>query len=270
MARPLLGSLLLGFALLVTLAGCGKNWSDIPATGLDEPQVDLPRIPIAQVIAASEGRLNTYAVFEGDQPDGRISHTTIPWNKEVAKEDGGKPEPRTWRSYETKGSYVEFQLLPQTGYALTRIHNPRNEATIIFDEPLVVIPPVIALDDPHTHHAAFEGWAKGWSQRRGTITVTTRYLGLQDATTPLGHFERCARVDALVRIRLPYGFSLTMNQRQWLHPQYGDIVREIDGRLSWSMIGVKRLHRRLELIETAPLDEAVRLEMVERGAGKPQ
>jgi hypothetical protein len=262
MARTPIQLLLLGIILLVVLAGCGKNWGEIDAVGLDEPRMELPRLPMAQAIAASVGRLNNYAVFEGEEPNGRIAMTTIPWDS-----DTGDGERQTWRTYETKGSYVEFQLIPQSGYALTRIHNPRNEATIVFDEPLLVAPSVIALDEPYSHALGFEGWARGWSRRRGTITVTTRYLGLQDVTVPLGHVANCARLDALVRIRLPLGFALRMNHRQWLHPVYGDVVRDIDGRISWSMIGVRTFHRRLELIETAPLDEQTRREMVERGAG---
>ncbi len=241
--------------LLLLLSGCGKDWTAPPTAAATPPQTTLPRLPIRQAIAASESRINTYRVLEGDRSDGTISHTTIPWDMETA----------TWRTYESGGGHVQFRLLPDAGYALTEMHSPRNAATILFDQPLILAPAEIPFREPHTHTATFQGWARGWSPRRGTITVTTEFLGLEDTTVPIGTFIECAIVQAHIRITLPYGLSLTIDHRQWLHPAVGDVRREVHGRLAWAGLGVRRYHRVLELIKTEPLDAMKRQEMIGEG-----
>jgi hypothetical protein len=240
--------------LLPVLPGCGKRWGDLERLDTSTPRLDTRELDTAAALLANVERLNTYDSYEDGRQTTQLARTVIPWDMET----------RTWRNYESDGSYVELREIPGQGLAVTTAHNRSFDSWIVFDEPVLFAPSVMTLETAATTEGRFETWAKGWSHRRGSLTVVSRYTGIEDVTVPLGRVTDCARVDATFDVKLPFGFNVTMNQRQWLHPEYGEVLRDIDGSFSFAGVGVSGFTRRYTLVSSTELDPMTRQEMISK------
>jgi len=246
--------------LVLALPGCGKRWGDLERLDTSAPRVDVRELDTARALLANVEILNTYDTYEDGRLTGQLSRTVIPWDMET----------RTWRNYESDGSYVELREIPDRGLAVTTAHNHSFDTWIVFAEPLLFAPRIMTLEQETTiTDSKFDTWAKGWSRRRGSLNVTSRYLGLEDVTVPLGRVRDCARVDAIFDVRLPFAFNITMNHRQWLHPTYGEVIRDIDGTFGWAGVGMSGFTRRYTLVDSKPLDPAMRQEMIAKSPTAP-
>jgi hypothetical protein len=240
--------------LLAALPGCGKRWGDLERLDTSAPRLDTRELNTARALLANVELLNTYDAFEDGRQTGQLARTVIPWDMET----------RTWRNYESDGSYVELREIPGQGLAVTTAHNRSFDSWIVFDEPVVFAPGIMTIEEPAITEGRFETWAKGWSRRRGSLSVTSRYVGIEDVTVPLGRVSDCARVDATFDVKLPFAFNITMNQRQWLHPEYGEVLRDIDGSFGWAGVGVSGFTRRYTLVSSTELDAMTRQDMISK------
>lgn len=228
----LLRSLLTPLLAILLLTGCLRS----PAAAPQQPTLITKGSGGALEFDATRGflagvdRLNTYERFVGAKSVGLTTRTLVLMTP--------GPEP-VWRARDSRGNWVEFLLEKETGLAITRAHNTEYKSWMLPEAPLVFARTRMPQGVRTEMTQPFTTWADGWTTRTGTITLGTWFAGVEDTTTTLGEvIPGCARIDSDfdVSINFLVPFRALVRQRQWVHPRFGEVRREVEAE--WGAVGV--------------------------------
>jgi len=221
----LLFVLLLSF---VFFTACGRRYGELQRLDLTVPGKTNRLLNAPAAFLTGVDRLNTYSRYSDGRPDAPTTRTIVLH----------QTEPELYRSYDSYGNWVEFDLDLEAGLKITRGHNTAYGSWIVFHDPLLFAPSRMEQNSRFEQKTAFTTWADSWTTRTGQLAMATWFAGVEDIDTDLGRLEQCVRVDSAFTATLFFGlpFNATVNQRQWIHADYGEVVRDLDG--SYGVIGL--------------------------------
>lgn len=232
--------------LVLFLAGCGKEYGELPRLDLTIAGPTSQRLNAFAAFRAAEGKLITVDRYFNGEKQGETSRTLrlhdAPTNR--------------WRAYDATGNWIEFRQDPQEGLFIERVHSPRYGGWVTFAGPLKYAPPTLGTDESHLAEQRFAAWSDKRTTTTGTIRMRSTFAGMQEIETIPGLIESCARVDSEYVLGLPFGMGARINQRQWYSPTIGEAVRDYDGTFKLIGIGVRSFTGRQVVTAQRKLSEA--------------
>lgn len=242
------------FALMLLMAAATILWAcstprgelarlDLTVPGPTALELDAPR-----ALLAGTGRLNTYARFT----DGRA---LSPTSRTIVQAAGIAGAP-VWRAHDSRGNWVEFAFAEDGGLDVTRAHNSYYGSWIVPGGRLTLARERMPQGELLVTEVPFATWADDWTTRTGQLRLETWFAGVEDATTTLGLIPGCARVDSRIRVSVWFGipFTAELTQRQWLHAEYGEVLRDVDGSFGAVGLALRRFSSRQVLVASRGLE----------------
>ncbi|CAN5454971.1 hypothetical protein BH09SUM1_BH09SUM1_19200 [soil metagenome] len=217
--------LLLCFALF--LSSCGRDYGHLARYDLTAPGATSLQLNSSQTFLVGANRMNTFRLYRDGKECGETTRTLVRI----------PTLPETWRTYDGQANWIDFLLKPE-GLFMTRAHNEEYKSWIEFPTAVELSPMIMDQNIRHERESPFYTWADTWTTRTGTMAMQVWFAGEESIDTELGHLDRCVRIDSHFDVNLNFGlpFTASMDQRQWVHPDYGEVVRDLDG--SFGIVGV--------------------------------
>lgn len=242
-ARHALAAIALtAFALL--LSGCaGKDYGGLQRLDLTTPGPTGVTLDVVRAFESAAARENTYAIYrngkEEDEPSVRALRPA--------------PEGATrWRAEDTEGNWLAFQFDRESGVRIFEAFNDERNGWVRFDPPLGLFPAEMRQGEEFTYRSDFAAWTDDRTTRTGTIEFTSWLAGIEDLETPMGTLSGCPRIDSRIKVSLPFGFGAWINQRQWLHPTWGEVCRDVDGAFGFAEVRLGSFTSRQIVTESRP------------------
>lgn len=222
-------------ALAILLASCGgKRYGDLQRLDLTVPGPTSVRLNTIRAFEIQRGTVNTYERYVDGEPWRPTTRTLSILN----------PDLGIWRMLDSTGNSLDFLVRPEEGVYLLGAINRQRGGWAVMETPLLYTPPIMEQNQPTLSTGTFLTASDEFSTRTGTMDLSVMFTGIEDIQTPLGAMENCARIDSIIQIKLALGLSAKMTQRQWLHRQYGEVVRDYDIAFQLLGIGVKKITAR--------------------------
>jgi hypothetical protein len=240
-------------AALLLLAGCGGGWGELQRLDLTRPGPTAVELDAMRAFEAAEGRVNTYRRWLNGKEDGLTSRTLL-----VAPEN-----PEQWLGFDNRTGWVDFVLVPDRGIAIAGAHSERFNRSVIVDEPVLLAPRAMPQEQRFDSTTTFRARRDG-KESTGELRFATWFAGFDDAETELGLLERCVRVDSEGALDIGFGLTVAFRLRQWLHPDYGEVVRDADGSARFAGVPLREFTARQVIVGSERATDAQRLELLER------
>lgn len=240
-------------AAALLLAGCGGGWGDLQRLDLTRPGPTAVELDAKRAFEAAEGRVNTYRRWLNGKEDGLTSRTLL-----LSPENPGQ-----WLGFDNRTGWVDFVLVEEKGIAVAGAHSERFNRSVIVDEPVLLAPLAMPQEQRFDSTTAFRARRNG-KESTGELRFSTWFAGFEDAETDLGLLERCVRVDSQGSLDIGFGLTVAFSLRQWLHPEYGEVVRDADGSARFAGVPVREFTARQVITGSEPATEAQRAELLER------
>ena len=231
--------LLLMLAIACCLAACARR-GVVEALVAPEATVAEPRLlDTAAIFEASEGRGATFERrVNGSEPE-RV--------RRVILRDGAG-----WRVTDSAGNWLHFARGADGFIAMTGGQGDTRRGEIRFEPPLVLFAPVMREGE------ALETSAR-WTARpariarEGDIHGAVTFAGVEPVSVPAGEFPQARRVDASFLVKLPLGFSVRIQQSQWVDGSAGEVRRRVEGELRAQGVGLRSFEAEYDLVESRAL-----------------
>lgn len=228
------------------LTACGARYGELKRLDLTVPTPTGEKLDAVAAFTAGANRLNTYERWVNGARTGETSRTLTMV----------RPDRTAWRAYDSMGNWIDFALQPDSGLSLERAHNGTYKRYIDFDPALGFCPPLLAQGESFTSTAKFSAWADDWTTKTGTLKLTTRFVGREPAETGLGALADCVRLESDFDVTFILGIRVWFTQRQWIHPEYGEVLRDINGKFGLLGMGLQSFTSRQIIMASRPVTNA--------------
>ncbi len=249
--------------VLAVVAGCGGGTA---GDGLAKNAVGRSVLDARESFAWGEGTETVFARFV----DGDMREKTT---RALLRAQPGEDH---WFGIDGNGSWFEFRF-EGDDLVVVAARNELYASSLFLEPPLRIGRAAMPANEPFGSESEFAA-TRGARRHEGTIASSVFFAGTESADTPMKRFDETVRLDSSFRLGLPFGLGLSIEQRQWLHPLYGEVQKTGAGTLKLLGAPVRTFEFREALVEARPLpaDERDRMLMAvldskakHFGAGEP-
>ncbi len=232
------------FLLLLIFSGCSYDRRDLVRYDLMVPGTEKEVLDVGKVFTAGEHKLNTYQrYFNGN--DDKLTSRVLTRSPQLDNR---------WIALDQEGGFISF-LLDEDFLQIPAAKNGRRESFIRFEPYLSYSPTRMTLGDTHESAVDFEVWNQEESGRRtGNLSIKTVYTG----TNPIELSElgtlNCPRIDSTILLNLSYGLSVSVEQSQWFHGLYGEVLQDVQGNVELLSVPLYKFTARQQLISSERID----------------
>ncbi len=159
-----------------------------------------------------------------------------------------------WFGLDRNGSWFQFRFNKAGDLVVEAARNEKYQSSLFLEPPLRIGHEIMPVGERFVATSQFTA-TRGARRYNGAIEATVWFAGADSADTPMRRFEDTMRIDAVFRIELPFGLIVVIEQQQWLHPRYGEVLKTGIGSLRLLDTPVRTFRYREALIETRALPE---------------
>lgn len=226
-----------------------------------------PELPVAKAVLAGANRVDTYWRVVKGREGQRVDRRIVPLTESLSGTRGSR-----WRAVDSAGNWMDFLLVPEEGIYALGVYNERRGGSIHFREPMLTVPPTLRPGESFESIGHYTASADGYTTGTGNALWTITYLGNEalplermdpvrlESLLPLLEQTKTSREHArllsVIRLKLPFGFYLNIEQDQWFHPVLGETFGEIRGEFGLLGVPIKGYDAEQTLIASRPLAPA--------------